>query len=318
MNGKRKGGELRQIKVKEVSVVDAPANQRKFLFLKSDLEKADVSIVIESDGTIAGTKITVNGKEVEDLTNFYFSYYKPAEDEELYIDPVSCSYTVVSDAANGFQTSQSYELAKAEGKKMKDYVKLGAFVKALTGKDVTEDEFKKMDDATLEQLEVLSQYQGQMPTDLTKAVSHFFKLDAEPADPPKDPPKDPPDDPPAKPGELTPEAIASIQTRIDGLTALISGKKDDEPADVSKDVLAKLTAISDRIGKLEKGETSPTVPKEDPPKPDDANKKVLDLLTAIEGRLKIVEKSSGIEKGIDEGGSGGPEPEVDLYKSIDL
>jgi hypothetical protein len=303
---KRKGGELRNIKVKEVSIVDAPATRRTWLFLKSDVKKTDADIRITSDGTHEGTKLTVNGEEIEDLKSFYFSYFKPAEGEELYIDPLSCSYTVSSDAEGGFQHEETYNLAKGEDRKM-DFVKLGAFVKALTGKDVTEEQFKKMDETTQHELFVLSQYEGQMPTDLSKAVGHFMKLDEPPADPPAETPKDPPEDPPATSGELTPETLASLQTMVDGLTALITGKKVEKGKGGSEDVLAKLQAFADRIGKLEKGETPPT-----------ENQKVLDLLKSIEDRLQVVEKSSGIEKGILDGGSGGTETEVDLYSSIDL
>ncbi len=312
MNGKRKGGELRQIKVKEMSVVDAGANRRKWLFFKGDLSKAKVSFSGESDGSLEGTKITVNEREIEDLKSFYFSFYNPSEDEELFIAPVSMSYTVEGESKPGFQTTQSYELAKAEGELKMDYVKLGAFVKALTGKDVTEEQFKKMDESTLEQLNVLSQYQGQMPTDLSKAVGHFLKVEE-----PPETPTETPAETPAGSGDLTPETLASLQSAFDRLSALVFGKKDDDPVEASKDLLAKLKGFADRIGKLEKGE------KPDPEKPVDETEtdsaKILKVVQNIDERLKVVEKSSGVEKGITDGGGGGrEEPEVDHYKSIDL
>ena len=43
----KKGGELRDIKVKEVSMVDAPANRRKWLFFKSDLKKAEADFFVQ-------------------------------------------------------------------------------------------------------------------------------------------------------------------------------------------------------------------------------------------------------------------------------
>lgn len=313
---KEKGGELRDINVKEVSIVDAPANRRKWLFFKSDLKKADADIRIQSDGTLAGTKITVNGEEVEDLTSFYFSYYKPAEDEELYIDPVSCSYTVKSGAEEGFQISETYNLSKAERKLKMDYAKLGAFVKALTGKEITEDQLKKLDETALGQLNVLSQYAVQMPEELSKAVGHFLKFDVEPS---AETPPDKPADKPAESEDLPADKLAELTELRDKLDVLITGKK-PEPEDATAEILKMVKGIDERIATLEKGEKPATEPEDEPPAKDSGNKEILELLKAIETRLSVVEKSSGIEKGAPEGGrgGGGGEPEVDNYKSLDL
>lgn len=305
----KKGGELRDINVKEVSIVDAPANRRKWLFFKSDLEKAKVNFSVECDGTLEGTKITINGKEMEDLKSFYFNYFKPEADEELYITPISCSYTVTGDAGDGFE-SLTYNLTKAEGELKMDYVKLGAFVKALTGKDVTQEQFKKMDESTLEELNVLSQYEGQMPTDLKKAVGHFLKVDAEP----------PAETPPEKPEEsedIPAESLQELKELRDKLDVLIAGKK-PEPEDATAEILEKMKGIAARIATLEKGDKPATEPKDDQDGQTSEMKQILELLEGIENRLGVVEKSSGIEKGTSEGGGGGGDEEVDHYKSIDL
>ncbi len=314
-----KGGELRRITVKEVSVVDAPAIGRTWLFLKSDLKKGKVSFSVESDGTLAGTKIAVDGKEIEDLKSFYFNYFKPDRDEELYIDPISCSYTVTGDATDSFE-SLTYNLTKAEGKLKMDYAKLGAFVKALTSQDVTEEQFKKMDQGTLDELSILSQYEGQMPKDLAKAVGHFLKIDVEtPADPPEKKPDDKKSDKPADSDDV-PDKEKLIALR-DQLTVLIDGEK-PEPAGGSAEVLKLLKGIDARLVVVEKVEKPTTEPKDEPkPKPSDTDsetKEILELLKGIDTRLVVVEKSSGIEKGTTEGGGGGGEPEEDHYKSIDL
>lgn len=314
---KKKGGELLSINIEEVSVVDAPANQRKFLFFKSDLEKAKADFSVQSDGTLDGTAIIVNGKTLEDLKSFYFSYYKADAGEEMYFDPVSLQYTLITADENGFKTSETYELAKQRGMKM-NYAEMGAFVKALTGKDVTEEQFKKLDKATLDELHVLSQYEGQMPQDLAKAVGHFLKdmeAEATPAEP---------TDPPAEKSGLDDATKESLKAIADSITAMLSDKEEDLTGDAG--VLAKLQDVADRIGKLEKGKA----PKPDPKKKDDDLEsdsakilKVLEgILTASEDfqeRLQVVEKTSGVKKGIDDiEGGGGSEEVVDHYTTVPL
>jgi hypothetical protein len=107
-----KGGELTEIEIEEVSIVDAPANQRPFLLKKREgIRKAEVEIVITSDKTLDGTTITVNGKTLEDLKSFYFNLFRPDEDEEeYYIDPVSCVFTMDGGKVDGFESSESFEL----------------------------------------------------------------------------------------------------------------------------------------------------------------------------------------------------------------
>jgi len=79
---KKIGGELKDVDIEEVSFVDAPANRKRFLFVKDEagIEKAATTIEIVTDGTQKAT-ISVNGIEIEDLTGFYFSYSKPEEGE---------------------------------------------------------------------------------------------------------------------------------------------------------------------------------------------------------------------------------------------
>lgn len=314
MNKKEKGGELLRINVKEVSVVDAPANKRKFLFFKGDLKKADANFSVECDGTLEGTKIIVNGKELEDLKSFYFSFYQPDADEELYIDPVSLMYTIISDAENGFQTSQTYNLAKAEGKRM-DLGKLAAFIKGLTEKDLTEAQLKKIDKPTLDSLLILSQYEGQMPDDLAGAVGHFLKdVDSVPVVKPDKKPDDKPT------SDLSDEKKKTLTTHLEAISALLTGEKVEDPSETDA-VLTKLKDISERIGKLEKGEGEEPKPKpgEESEEIDTDTAKILLLLGGMADRLKVVEKSAGVEQGIvDQEGGGGAGQVKDNYTSVPL
>ena len=117
MKLKKRGGQLKQIEIEEVSVVDAPANRKPFLFIKNKvgLRKAALDVRFESDGTPDGTTITVNGKKLEDVKSFYLNFYRPDEDEELYFDPVSCSWTVEAGKVDGFESSESYALESGGG-----------------------------------------------------------------------------------------------------------------------------------------------------------------------------------------------------------
>jgi len=78
-----KRGKLRDINVKEVSLVDLPANKQPFLFFKREgakesqfvKAKKKIKIEIESNGTVGGTSIAVNGENLGKLRSFDFSFY---------------------------------------------------------------------------------------------------------------------------------------------------------------------------------------------------------------------------------------------------
>ncbi len=117
MKLRKRGGQLTQIEIEEVSVVDAPANRKPFLFVKNKegLRKAALDVRFVSDGTPDGTSVEVNGKKLEGLKNFYLNFYRPDEDEEMYFDPVSCSWTVDTGKVDGFESSESYNLESGGG-----------------------------------------------------------------------------------------------------------------------------------------------------------------------------------------------------------
>ena len=62
---------------------------------------------IETDGTRAGTKITVNGKEVQDLASFRFSFWN-----DDYGSPVSLAFSVEDQSveAGALREYKSYHL----------------------------------------------------------------------------------------------------------------------------------------------------------------------------------------------------------------
>ena len=119
MEAKRK---LKNIIVKEVSFVDKPANLRPFLFWKRDEEAvADpvavekkfqkLSVSFDSDGTVEGTKLTINGSDVTQLLSFGVNASKMGDEFGLY-----CSYTQTAkgEANGGFRPTYTYTLTKAQ------------------------------------------------------------------------------------------------------------------------------------------------------------------------------------------------------------
>lgn len=290
MKKKQKGGQLKDMKITEVSIVDAPANRREFLFIKSDLEKAEADIQIKSDGSLQGTEITVNGKKIEDLKSFYFSFYKPADDEEVYIDPVSCSYTVTSDAEDGFVTSETYNLSKAKGKTM-DFQRVIDFVKELTGETLTKAQIEKWDADKQRAWSIMSLYETQFTPELHESLGKLMKPEAAP-----DTSDAPSEEPPAEGSEETPgkKKMAEIVAGLDAIKAIIDGSGAEEPTDATE-ALEEVKKLKARLAKIEVGEPPEQKPG-DSPADESGMAQVLAALEDIKSRLEVVEKSAGVKK----------------------
>ena len=120
-----KSRKLKNIEVKEVSLVDDPATRRDFMFWKSadgppdspltDLEKKFTSlrIAFESDGSEEGTALTINGSRISELSSFTLSAAPMGGGSmNLY-----CNYTqgARGERSDGFKPTYTYTLAKALG-----------------------------------------------------------------------------------------------------------------------------------------------------------------------------------------------------------
>jgi len=111
---------LEDVEVEEVSLVDIPANLRKFFFIKRDegsedfeIEKGNTSISVDSDGTGKVTKVTINGTEFGNVLDFqmFVSDLPEGGDDQ----PIYCRYTVAAKGSNkGFKSTRTYVLAKAK------------------------------------------------------------------------------------------------------------------------------------------------------------------------------------------------------------
>lgn len=77
-------------------------------------EQVDLSLTFKTDGTPAGTKVKVNGQDVEDLVELTLAYSVVLSEEGKPEASIVCSYEVSSGEPNseGFRTSQQFRLVK--------------------------------------------------------------------------------------------------------------------------------------------------------------------------------------------------------------
>jgi hypothetical protein len=131
----KKGGQLTEIELDEVSLVKHPANGRRFLFTKA----AELEILIKTDQTFGGTSLTVNGEEVKNLEHYNFSLINWSEEdmEEWGAVPVSASWTVRESSGDGVDQVSTFSLQSTEVKKMEttEVIKL---IKSEFGVDIDE------------------------------------------------------------------------------------------------------------------------------------------------------------------------------------
>ncbi len=173
---KSKHGKLKNIKINEVSMVDLPANKLPFLFFKNDggrriellSKKKKMKIEIESDGTAKGTAIAINGDKLGEIRDFSFYFY--GNDAQ---SPVSCSYSKVVEAEDGFKRTETFYLSKGENIMTKE------MLKALQDYFGTEDiDFeKKVDEEVIQKaIELITkEYKEDFPEDLDEAIGVLAK-----------------------------------------------------------------------------------------------------------------------------------------------
>ncbi len=196
-----------------------------------------------------------------------------------------------------------------------DFVRLVALLKALTGKEWTEEKAKKLDADILKRLVVMDGYGVGEFADLGAAVGGFIK-DLEGA-------AETPTDPPATSdagGESEDTALAALKDARTKIDSLISERETPEtPVEKQlREVQAQLANLTKALGKEAQGNATdiPLTPEQE----DAAAQAKLD---AFDARLATVEKNSGVVQGMNEGGdptdvNKGGGPEVDHYKTINI
>lgn len=178
--------------IDEVSLVDKGANLRKFIFVKHqkgtksetdknyNFNKIDTNIKVESNGTVEGTTIEINGKKINPI-GFHFSFYNNDEYDSFDND-VYCDYSLEEKGEKGdFSTIKLYRLQKAalpeaDIKKMEsikesasliqDYLKEGEL--AHLGEDEVVGLAKSLD--------VLADYKDLVPPEASEAIDYLISI----------------------------------------------------------------------------------------------------------------------------------------------
>jgi hypothetical protein len=156
---------LSDIELEEVSLVGRAANKRKFLVCKA--EKLEIGIV--TDGTSEGTEVKVNGEELKEITNFYFSY-SGDQNMGMGVPYVTCNYAKVVEFQDGFKRTETYWLSKGESmnaeleKALKELI--GKADQVFVQKELSEEAIKAIKDA----LTAVNKYKADFPDDLKSAV----------------------------------------------------------------------------------------------------------------------------------------------------
>lgn len=286
---------LKDIELQEVSLVDKAANKKKFLFFKQEDKpakagskklKKKINIVIDSDGTIGGTKIVVNKDEIEDLKDFNFSLWSDGDTSRA----VSCSYSKFVETEDGFSRSETYYLSKGD---LQMDPKIQKQLQKYFGEEETID-FEKAEenDVIVKSLETVNEYREEFPDDLKKAVGTIAKQ-AGLYVPAKEEKQEDDKTGIEKAGaKLSKDTLKKIMDALAALKSIIPELKDktEKKADTSE-VEKKIEEISKTIEGLEKKEQEATA--------SEGATKLAKALETLSKRLEVVEKSAGIKKSVD-------------------
>jgi len=277
--------DLKDIELHEVSLVDRAANKKKFLFFKQEEKPASkklkkkINIVIDSDGTVGGTKISVNKDTLEDLSAFNFSFWSEQESSRA----VSCSYSKFVETDDGFSRSETFYLSKGDlqmDKKTKEQLE------EYFGKDENID-FEKAEesDAITKALVTVNEYREDFPDDLKKAVGLIAKQAGLYAPQKVEKPEDNKAGVEKSGAKLSKDTLKKITDALAALKSILPELK--ENTEKKSDVEKAIEGITKSIEDLEK-------------KQDDTTKdKLTKIIEDLTKRLQVVEKGTGIKKSLD-------------------
>ncbi len=300
---KKAARELKDIVLGEVSLVDKAANNLKFLFFKAAEDATDkkstsskklkkkINIVIDSDGTIGGTKISLNEEEIENLRDFNFSFWSNDDDSRA----VSCSYSKVVETDDGFSRSETFYLAKGESEMNKDVEKL---LKEYFGEDSEVDFEKAAEDTDLvEALGTINEYKKEFPDDLQSAIGVIAKqaglyTPEKKVEKKDDDTEDNDDDDKKKlkksGAKLSKDTLKKLTDAVAALKSILPAITEKTEKSDKSEVAKTLEEITKSIERLEKG------------KEDASKDEITKLLAKLAKRLETVEKGTGISKRIED------------------
>lgn len=318
----KKSRKMKDIHLREISLVDKPANLRPFLLWKQDGKPSDgsllkakkkINIEIVSDGTVGGTDIVINGDKVEKMQSFNFSFWK-GEDAK---SRVSASYTTLVENVDGFQRTETYYLSKGDVQMDK---RLQELLKSFLGDGFEKADFElnELNEATIVELEkaltTINGYKDDFPADLVAAVSllavpasqGYKQLESvEKAG--------------AKLSKDTTNKIRALVAAAKSLEGMLpkadgddTEKSDENSSELQKTVEKLAESVLAITGKLEEKEASDEIKKV-----GDAVAKIADRIKSLEKQPASTKKSLGDAGGDDTNVAkgAGPNGEV-LWKSL--
>ena len=262
---------LKNMDIKEVSLVDKGANRKKFLLIKRE-DGEITELTIKTDGTATGTTLSVNGEEVEDLKAFWFSLWPP---DDFDAGMMNGSYTVSETDGTEFDRETTFNL-----KKGMNTMKLETVLKSL---DIDPSSLSA---ERTQDLESLLKFVEMMPPDDGASALNIIKASLVKEETPAEAEED--EELPAGTVELSPEDVAEIRSAMSRLNGMLPEServviKSEEPSDL----VQILTAIKG-LKKTEDGESDEGG--DDPP---DSTKAILKILSKVDARLEKVEKTTG-------------------------
>jgi len=281
------------MKIDEVSLVDKPANKRRFLLIKrEDGEMTDIAI--KTDGTADGSEISVNGEVMEDLTAFYCSLLTDEYGEGSF----SIAYTKPETDGAEFDREVTYYLKK--GMNTMDLEKL------LKSLDV---DAESLSEEVTQDLESVLSFVDMMPPAEAKTTLRVIKRSLIKEEAPTEEGAGA-EDTPAEEQELTPEGIAEVRSAMTQLNSLLPEAervviKAEEP-DKSQQILDVLAGIMTLL-KGQESEAGSEGGSEDDTDPPGSMKDIL-------ARLTKVEKTTGVDEEEPEDPEERDDPETPLTK----
>ena len=268
--------QLKNMDIEEVSLVDRPANKRKFLLIKRE-DGEITELTIKTDGTVDGSSLSVNGEEVKDLKAFWFALW-PSDDFDEGM--MSGSYTVSETDGTEFDRETTFNLTK--GMNTMKEIKLAALLKSLNVEPAS------LTEERTQELESLLKFVPLMPPDDGASALNVIKASLVKEEAPAEV-EEPPAEVPAEVDETSPEDIAAIRSAM----AMLNDKLPEQERSVLKaaeaDPLALVLAAIEKLGQTDKPGTST----EDTATSDDA---IPDSVQNILKRLIKVEKTTGVSE----------------------
>ena len=208
----KKGGQLTEIEINEVSLVESPAVGRRFVFTKA----ADFTFEISTNQTFPGTTVKVNGEELKNLDSFRIWLDDVSEEdmEEWGAEPFSASWTLRESSEDGVDQVSTFSLQSTEVKKMEKSEILKA-LKAGYEIDIDEAAFDKLPVEKQTSLTGFATYATAMPEPFRKsqatAITALIAKDEAPAKTTQTGGEEtPPETPPEAPAGLTEDKVKEL------------------------------------------------------------------------------------------------------------